>query len=213
MAQKDYWDSVSEGKEFTTPFLADVFKKYVKNEDIILDVGCGYGRILKELKSYGFKNLIGCDFSEKMIERGKRELPGVDFLVRRSDRIEMEDSSVDAVILMGVLTCIVNDDEQRLLIEEIRRVLKPNGILYINDFLLNTDDRNKERYDRFVDELGVYGAFKLPEGATLRHHSEQWINELLSGLKSLEYEVQIYNTMNGHKSNGFCYVGSNLKQS
>ncbi len=47
---------------------------------------------------------------------------------------------VDAVILFAVFTCIVNDAEQEKLIVEIHRVLKSDGILYINDFLLNIDD-------------------------------------------------------------------------
>lgn len=40
--QEKYWNSVSEKKEFTTPFQAGEFTKYVKRDNIILDVGCGY---------------------------------------------------------------------------------------------------------------------------------------------------------------------------
>ena len=55
---------------------------------------------------------------------------------------------------------------------EIRRVLRPGGILYVNDFLLFTDDRNKARYEKFNNKYGEYGVFELPEGAVCRHHDE-----------------------------------------
>lgn len=54
MEQKIYWDRVSEQKEFTTPFHADSFSKYVRPEGTVLDVGCGYGRTLDELHHNGY---------------------------------------------------------------------------------------------------------------------------------------------------------------
>ena len=78
MTQKEYWDSVSEKKEFTTPFQAEEFSKYVHKDSLIVDIGCGYGRTLNELSGFEFKNLIEFDFSDEMIERGKRQFPGLD---------------------------------------------------------------------------------------------------------------------------------------
>ncbi len=72
---------------------------------------------------------------------------------------------------------IVNDKEQIALLKEIKRVLKPNGILYINDFLLNTDERNIERYKLFQDKYQKYGVFELPEGAAVRHHDIKWVEQ------------------------------------
>ena len=72
MEQKEYWNKVSETKQFSTPFQIDEFSKYVKKDDVVLDVGCGYGRTLNELYTKGYKNLIGIDFSKGMIERAKK---------------------------------------------------------------------------------------------------------------------------------------------
>ncbi len=74
MKQEEYWNSVSEKKEFT-PLQAEEFSKYVKTDSRILDVGCGYGRTLDELYRKGYHNLIGIDFSRGMIERGKQQFP------------------------------------------------------------------------------------------------------------------------------------------
>lgn len=214
MKQEEYWDSVSDKKEFTTPFQAEAFSKFVKRDSHILDVGCGYGRTLDELYHNGYRNLTGIDFSSGMIERGKQQFPYLDLRVKENDRIALPDNSVDAVILFAVLTCIQANREQEQLLKEIRRVLKPQGILYVNDFLLNTDERNLLRYEKFKEAYGIYGVFELSEGAVCRHHDEAWIRQLLKDFKELEYNHLTFVTMNGHKSNGFYFIGKNkLKRS
>lgn len=209
MIQKDYWDSVSETKKFTTPFQYEEFCRYIDTTSTILDVGCGYGRTLAELYQMGYYKLIGIDFAEGMILRGRRQFPYLDLRLKKNVAINLPNHSADAVILFAVLTCIPNNDEQKELISEIRRVLKPNGILYVNDFLLNIDERNTTRYQKFQDKYGVYGIFELPEGAVCRHHSEEWIKELLSIFTTLRYEHLTFTTMNGHTSNGFYFIGQN----
>lgn len=207
MRQEEYWNGVSEKKEFTAPLQAEKFLKYVKKDSCILDVGCGYGRTLDELYHNGYCNLIGIDFSSGMIERGKRQFPYLDLRVKEDAKIALPDASVDAVILFAVLTCIRTNEEQEQLLSEIKRVLKPRGILCINDFLLNTDERNLSRYEKFKETYGIYGVFELPEGAVCRHHDEIWIKQLLKDFSEREYEHLTKTTMNGHKSNGFYYIG------
>ncbi len=208
MDQKAYWDSVSEKKEFTTPFQKEAFQNYVSVDALIADIGCGYGRTLNELYLLGCRNLIGFDFSDAMIARGKQQFPFLDLNVMNAGTIPLADSSVDAVILFAVLTCIVSDADQKQLIDEIHRVLKPGGILYVNDFLLNDDERNLTRYEKYRDALGVYGAFELPEGAVVRHHSEAHIRELLQGFETKEFHPLTFTTMNGNLSNGFYFIGA-----
>ena len=60
----------------------------------------GYGRTLNELATLGYENLIGFNFSEGMIVRGKREFPSLELRLKTGDLIEMPDESVDAVILL-----------------------------------------------------------------------------------------------------------------
>lgn len=206
MEQKKYWNLAAENKEFTTPFHFDEFAKYVGKGDIILDVGCGYGRTLNQLYERDYKNLIGIDFSKNMIERGKRQYPYLDLRVKQGKNIDMEDGSCDAVILFAVLTCIMEDAEQVSLLKEIKRVLKPNGIIYINDFLLNNDERNLNRYELFKDKY-KYGVFELSEGAVVRHHDIKWVEKCIKPFEKIILEQVVYTTMNGHKSNGYYFIG------
>ncbi len=53
--------------------------------------------------------------------------------------LPFDENSFDAIILFGILSAIVDDDFQKSLISEIQRVLKPNGIIYVNDFLINSN--------------------------------------------------------------------------
>lgn len=206
--QKDYWNRVCEKKEFTTPFQAEEFSHYIGKDKLILDVGCGYGRTLEELRGLGYQNLMGMDFSEGMIARGNAQFPYLDLRVMKAGKIDLPDHSVDAVILFAVLTCIIENGEQTKLIQEIQRVLKPEGILYVNDFLLNTDQRNLDRYAKYQEKYGIYGVFELPEGAVLRHQEEAWVQKLLSDFTTLKFEHLTFTTMNGNTSNGFYFIGS-----
>ena len=134
MDSKEYWNMVANEKKFSTPFQMDLYKKYVSNDKRILDIGCGYGRILKELYDNGYTNLLGIDFSSEMIKLANSLYPYINFNITNGDKLNYEDNSIDSIILFAVLTCIYDNNSQLNLINEIYRVLKKDGIIYINDF-------------------------------------------------------------------------------
>ncbi|GMQ60223.1 hypothetical protein AN1V17_46230 [Vallitalea sediminicola] len=205
--QKSYWNKMADSKSFTTPFQFSVFSKYISKDDMILDIGCGYGRTLHQLYEKGYNKLYGIDFSKNMIDRGKLQFSHLNLECTDSKSLEYEDNSFDAVIILAVLTSIISNDDQLALISEIRRVLKPKGIIYINDFLINSDERNVKRYNVFHNMFNKYGVFELPEGAIMRHHTVEWIKELVSCFDEIEFEEMSYTTMNGNTSRGFYYLG------
>ena len=205
--QEKYWDKAAEKIEFPPPFKIEEFEKHVSKGMAVLDVGCGYGRILNELYSNGFKNLIGIDYSQGMINRGLKEHPYLNLIKTDGDKIPFSDNEFDAVLLVAVLTSNTKDEEQENIISEIFRVLKDDGILYLTDFLINQDKRNLGRYQKYEDKYGIYGIFELPEGAVLRHHTEEHILKLTKNFDEIIFEKTVFDTMNGHKSNGFYYIG------
>ena len=200
-----YWDAAAETKEFSTPLRLKEFTALVPLEAAILDVGCGYGRSLAELRACGYGNLLGVDFSAKMIARGREIHPGLDLRVLEGRALPLPDQSIDAALLLAVLTCIPEDEEQEALAAEILRVLKPGGMLHVNDFLLNSDERNLERYA--ASASGPYGCFTLPDGARLRHHSREHIDRLLRAFEPIQMEETVFTTMNGNRSNGIVWFG------
>lgn len=209
--QQEYWNSVADQKEFTTVFQIELFEKWVPQSAQILDAGCGYGRTLEQLHERNFQNLHGIDFSCKMIERGRKLFPHLDLRVSQGSSIPFPDAAFDAVSLIAVLTCIASDDAQTALLSEVRRVLRPEGILYINDFLLNNDERNRTRYAEAAEKFQgafPYGVFELPEGALLRHYERKTVEERLQNFQTKCFEEVTFRTMNGHTSCGFYFFGT-----
>lgn len=90
-------------------------------------------------------------------------------------------------------------------------ILRPNGTLYINDFLINNDDRNVSRYNLHKDRFQTYGVFESNDGVILRHHAIEWINELTVSFEKILLETVTFTTMNDNKSNGLYFFGRNIK--
>ncbi|MDQ6651299.1 MAG: methyltransferase domain-containing protein [Acidobacteriota bacterium] len=210
--QVDYWDRVAHEKRFSHPLRLDWLEQYLKNPRArILDYGCGYGRALAELSRAGYRNLIGVDFSEGMLARCSMEVPSASLIRNDGDGFPIKDGCFDAVLLFAVLTCIPDSDAQRVLLTEAERVLRPGGLLYVSDLLVNDDKRNRERYERYAAMYGCYGVFELPEGVVVRHHRREWIEEITRPFEQLEYQLFDVTTMNGNVSAAIQYLGRKAK--
>ncbi|HBB89908.1 MAG TPA: SAM-dependent methyltransferase [Blastocatellia bacterium] len=207
LPQVRYWDRVAHEKRFSHPLRLDWLGHYSNQRAPILDYGCGYGRTLAELSQAGFQNLAGVDFSEAMLARARGLVPRSKLIRNDGQSLPFNDGCFDVVLLFAVLTCIPDSNQQRALLAELERVLRPGGLLYISDVLLNNDQRNRERYERDAEKYKCYGVFELPEGVVVRHHSKEWIAEITSSFQQLQYEPFTVTTMNGNRSAAFQYLG------
>ena len=198
--QNSYWDTVAYRKKFGHPLLMDEIDRHVEHQSPILDCGCGYGRSIRELHQNGFCNLYGVDNSSGMIGRAKEENPFARYVRNSGAEIPFCDGSFDAVLLLAVLTCMPDSREQTRLFTELFRVLKGGGILYVSDLLINSDVRNRERYERFERRHGCYGVFELDEGVTLRHHARDYLERLAASFQKISVQEFQVETMNGHQS-------------
>jgi ubiquinone/menaquinone biosynthesis C-methylase UbiE len=206
-SQRGYWDSVAQQKRFSHPLRREWLESYLDSGARVLDYGCGYGRMLVEMAQAGFQNVIGVDFSEAMLTRCRREFPRASLIRNDGRTLPFKSDSLEAVLLFATLTCIPQNEAQRALIAEVERVLRPGGLLYISDLLLNEDARNRERYEQYAEVYGAFGVFELPEGVVVRHHRQEWIEELTGSFERLEYEPFSVMTMNGNASAAFQYLG------
>lgn len=181
----------------------ELFSEHVARDARILDFGCGYGRTLGELADNEFTDLTGIDFAETLIERGKMERPELNLLAFPGGELPFADNAFDAALMLGVFTCLIETRAQAEILLELKRVLKPGGVLYINDFLLNRDKRNLDRYKEGQDKYGLYGVFDVDDGGTMRHHDRNHMEALFSDFEVLTFEETVYDTMHGHHSQGF----------
>ena len=160
---RDYWDRVAGAKQFHHPLRIDWLALNLAGKDI-LDCGCGYGRLLGELASSGYRDAVGADFSREMLKRCTELLPSVKLRLVQTDSrmLPFRNDSFDAVLLFNLLTCVPGDGDQRLLLAEVSRVLRPGGLVHISDLLLNSDGRSIERYRQHAGAFDAYGIFYAP---------------------------------------------------
>jgi 2-polyprenyl-3-methyl-5-hydroxy-6-metoxy-1,4-benzoquinol methylase len=109
--------------------LADVLRK--KSNITIADLGAGDGSLLVGLKLKGYlknaKKVIAVDLSEERCSRLK-QIKGLSVICSDVTSIaKLKSNTVDLIIC----TQVIEHVDQSALLQEIKRLLKPNGILYI----------------------------------------------------------------------------------
>ena len=100
---------------------------------VALDLCTGTGKLAAELLPYARPGgrVIGLDFSPRMLELARRQVPGVEFQLGDVMTLPLADRSIDAVTIAFGLRNLV-DREGGL--REMFRVLKPGGRLVILEF-------------------------------------------------------------------------------
>jgi SAM-dependent methyltransferase len=196
-SQHAYWNRDEAIQHFAHPLRLDWLDPLPRTARI-LDYGCGWGRALQELHEAGWRDLVGVDFSEAMIRRGRELAPQLD--LRRIDTLPLAepDGAFDAVLLIAVLTCIPADADQLALIAELTRLLKPGGLLFVSDYPLQSDARNIARYDAGRTRHGRYGVWDREDGGTFRHHEPAWLDQLLGGFEHVASDGIDTVTMGGN---------------
>jgi demethylmenaquinone methyltransferase / 2-methoxy-6-polyprenyl-1,4-benzoquinol methylase len=136
-------------------------REAVRPGDRVLDACCGTGDLAVASRRAGAGEVVGVDFSERMLERARRKAPEIEWLQADVLELPFEDASFDSIVVgFGVRN--VEDLEAGL--KELRRVLRAGGRLGILEI---TKPRGplalfyKLWFDRIVPLLGRV----LPGGA------------------------------------------------
>lgn len=100
----------------------------VRPGDRVLDAACGTGDLALAAVEAGAGEVVGLDFSERMLERARRKSPAIQWVNGDVLAIPFPDGSFDAATIgFGVRN--VADLERALC--ELRRVLRPGGRLAV----------------------------------------------------------------------------------
>ncbi|HBA89281.1 MAG TPA: hypothetical protein DCZ75_15235 [Geobacter sp.] len=139
-ANSDYFSKGAQLEYYKERFFAlmppeeVLFPKYLREDQSVLDLGCGAGRTTFHIKKVT-ERVIGVDLSEVLIASAQANHPGVDFRVMDAGDLKFADGSFDVVVFSNNGLCYVHPEEKRLkAIREIRRVLKPGGIYIFSSF-------------------------------------------------------------------------------
>ncbi len=106
----------------------------------VVDVGCGAGidSLIAAKKVGPEGRVIGVDMTQSMLEKARRaademELANVEFREGYAEALPVDDGWADVVISNGVLNLM---PDKAAALEEMSRVLKPDGRLQIGDILV-----------------------------------------------------------------------------
>lgn len=108
----------------------NIFGKYIKEGEKVLDLGCGNGRLLDLFKDKKI-DYIGIDNSEKLIEIAKKKCPDAKFQVADALNLSFPDNYFDKIFSIAVLHHIPSEEFRLQSLKEAKRVLKPGGLLIL----------------------------------------------------------------------------------
>ena len=148
----------------------EILFKYLKNKRAkILDAGCGTGLVGDVLYKKNYKNIVGVDFSQEMLNRAlKKNVYQSLNLCDLTQKLDFEDNSFDAIVCAGTFTC--GHVGPKALYEMVR-ITKNGG--YIS-FTVRKQEWEASPYEKIIKAL---------EGAKL------W--------KKIEHNESDYNTQEG----------------
>lgn len=173
--------NLQEAYENSNKCIADYLD--VKNNDKVLDAGCGHGGTSIYLaKNYGAR-VVGINISEKQLERARKyaEKAGKDlkleFLNRSFLDTGFEDESFTKVI---AIESIVYAKDTMGFIKEVYRLLKPGGRLAVMEAFRLRDDLNEK-------EERLYQKFCNCFHADLACRDDFKANLLAAGFKNIQF--------------------------
>lgn len=142
-------------------------EKYVKTGAKILDVGAGTGKysLYLEKKGYNVEAVELVKHNLKVIQKKNPSLKS--YLGNALDLSFLNENTYDAVLLFGPIYHLKKRTEQIQAIEEAKRVLKPNGILFIsycmNEYALITHGFKEGNIQKSIEEKKVDSTFHILE--------------------------------------------------
>jgi len=128
---EELYDKIAEHFDATRyslwPAVVD-FLQGIDAESRILDVGCGNGKYLSVRKDC---EVHACDVCPKLVEIAKKKHTHANVIVANGMALPYFDKTFDVVTSIAVLHHIRSESGRDYFIQELMRVVKPGGKVYI----------------------------------------------------------------------------------
>jgi len=164
--------------------------------DSIIDVGCGNGLILSQLKD-SVGDIYGIDYAASMVEHAKELLPCGCFKVGEAAKLDFKDDTFDRVLSYSVFHYFPNEEYILQAIDEFIRVTKKDGIILIGDLL----DK------RFEAKIKGESNLDFEQTLPLIHRYSEWtfcdLNRISSVLKNKVKKVEVLQQPDSFKLNDY----------
>ncbi len=157
------------------------------HDRVVLDLGCGKGRVSRLALERGARETVGVDISEAMLKAASAALPTptARWVRAQGQTLPFDAASFD-VVVCALMMGHVEDLETAL--SEIARVLRPGGVLLLSDFHPYATLRGWQRAFTDVESGQAFAIKNYPHmfDAYLRCFSKQ--NIVLETLEEPCYE-------------------------
>lgn len=199
----------------TSPFSNEVFD-FIGTSGRVLDLGCGNGRISKLIKKHGYQ-VYGIDINKDAIlfAQGDPSLSGAEFSVQDAKQTSFSDNFFDAVIEQATLGCM-EPEERAFVLQEIHRILKPDGVVSITEFGIRSDRTDEYRQDAVL--TGEYGTHivKREDGSEwfrVHNFEENELENLIegSGFQILSESHPTFSSLKGNSHPSHRYTARKIK--
>jgi len=151
------------GEGFLSPGGTDEIDEVIKGIDAsdktVLDIGCGCGgAAIHLIKNHGAKSVLGIDIESLVIQRSEKLAEKYDLSSRvlfrcvKPGPLDIPDESVDLVFSKEVFLHISNKDD---LIKDIYRVLKPEGLIAVSDWMRIDDNPPSIQMQEYIAAEGL----------------------------------------------------------
>lgn len=190
-----------------------LFEKYLDSNSLILDVGCGNGRLLNTLlKGSEFKSYFGIDVSSDLLKEARKNARfrrNVFFKKGSILKLPIKNNVFDSVFCIAVLHHIPAPFQAQAL-SELKRVMKKNSYLFLTVWNLRQKKYRKYAFKAYIKSiltLGEYGPNDLfiPWKKELKRYYYSFTPSKLrrmlevSGFQVVKEELTDFN---------FCYICS-----
>lgn len=152
-------DSFSSTRQRLQPGVKKLLDS-IRDDDSVLDLGCGNGHFLRELSRRGYKQpLLGVDFSLPLL-RNAEPAPGVVFREVDLTQLSMHSEELSvaggwSVITMFAVLHHVPSNEFRLdILRTVRKLLKPDGKFILSNWQFLNSEKLKARIQPW-DRVGL----------------------------------------------------------
>jgi SAM-dependent methyltransferase len=162
--QIDHSKHVEFAERSNIEAIASILQSVARPELSYLDLGCGTGTIAEGLYKRGFRwsQYTGIDISSKAIDHFKsRELERTTLVLGDATKVErFPELSFDVILCLFLLQDL-SREEGECLLEQLFRLLKPNGWLLLS--LTLDPDSSKELGEDYrpqsLEKLGIPGKY------------------------------------------------------
>lgn len=156
----------------------------------LLELGCGAGNLSIRFVQAGYE-VVGVDIAPNAIawaneNAAKVEVKATFLEANVLDLAEIDDASFDIALDGRCFHCIIGSDRRRFL-ENIARILKPNGILAINTMC---NEVPKSAY--WLDNFDLRSRQTIHDGISTRYigDSNDILQEIMqAGFRALDVEI------------------------